>query len=257
MSVFAVAKGDSRVTVVSEIENEGTPGIMLIESEGLIRKIPKLLDGLSEADCRRVLDIGREVIFAADQPVWRQGDVHEGIYLINSGRIRTFYLAPSGREVTLAYWFPDNFVGAPDLFGGGPQIWCSSATQKTVTTFLPGPALRKLALEHAPIAVALLDALAFKARCYSAMAQMLGTRSATERLEHLLAFLAMAYGLKGDDGIMITASLTHAELASLIGSTRQWVTVQFARLQDRGIIRYNRGLILVLDPAALGVKEPK
>ncbi len=242
---------------MSKFEPEGAAGIMLTESEGLIRKVPKLLADLSESDCRRVLEIGRQVVFEADQPVWRQGDIQEGIYLINSGRIRTFYLAPSGREVTLAYWFPDNFVGAPDMFGGGLQMWCSSATQKTVTTFLPGPGLRKLALERAPIAVAILDALAFKARCYSAMAQMMGTRSATERLERLLAFLTTAYGMKGDDGIMITASLTHAELASLIGSTRQWVTVQLARLQERGVIRYNRGLILVLDPTALGVRDQK
>lgn len=245
------------VAVMSRFGEEGAAGIMLTESEGLIRKVPKLLADLSESDCRGVLDIGRQVVFEADQPVWRQGDIHEGIYLIDSGRIRTFYLAPSGREVTLAYWFADNFVGAPDMFGGGSHIWCSSATQKTVTTFLPGPALRKLALERAPIAVAILDALAFKARCYSAMAQMMGTRSATERLERLLAFLATVYGMKGDDGIMITASLTHAELANLIGSTRQWVTVQFARLQERGIVRYNRGLIFVLDPAALGVRESK
>lgn len=246
-----------RSTAMSETENEGPAGIMLIESEGLIRKMPKLLDCLDESDRRRVLAIGRQVVFEADQPVWRQGDLHEGIYLINSGRIRTFYLAPSGREVTLAYWFPDNFVGGPDIFGGGLHVWCSSATQKTMTTFLPGAALRELALERAPVAVALLDVLAFKARCYSAMAQMMGTRSATERIERLLVFLATAYGMKGDDGILIAASFTHAELASLIGSTRQWVTVQFARLQDRGIIRYNRGLILVLDLAALGRREPK
>ena len=66
----------------------------------------------------------------------------------------------------------------------------------STVTSLPGPALRQLALQSAPIAVALIDALSFKARCYSAMAQMLGTRSATERLERLLVFMATVYGLK-------------------------------------------------------------
>src|SRR4051812_29284251 len=203
---------------------------MLVESESFIRKIPKFGDGLGEADRQRVRDIGRAMTFEADEPLWRQGDAHEGIYVIHSGRVRTFYLAPSGREVTLAYWFPDNFVGGPDMFGDHEHIWSSFATQKTSTTFLPGPPLRKLALEHATIAVALLDALAFKARCYSAMAQMMGTYSASERLRRLVIFLATVYGLAGDDGITIAASLTHTELASLIGSTRQWVTTQFARL---------------------------
>jgi CRP-like cAMP-binding protein len=103
--------------------------------------------------------------------------------------------------------------------------------------------------------VALLDALSFKARCYSAMAQMLGTRSATERLEHLLVFLATVYGLKEERGTVIAASFTHADLASLIGSTRQWVTVQLARLQKRGVLRYNRGLLVIRDLASLGLKD--
>jgi hypothetical protein len=40
-------------------------------------------------------------------------------------------------------------------------------------------------------------------------------------------------------------------LAALIGSTRQWVTTQFAKLQRRGVLRYNRGIILVLNLRAL------
>jgi len=234
------------------MNQEDAAGIMLVESEGLIRGVPGLLDSLDEGDRSRLLSIGRPVVFERDEPVWQQGDRHEGIYLIESGRVRTFYLAPSGREVTLAYWFPGNFVGGPNIFGDGPHMWSSSAVQRTQTTFLPNAALRSLTLQSAPIAVALLDALAFKAKCYSAMAQMMGTRSATERLERLLLFLVAVYGLEGDDGVMVGASFTHVELANLIGSTRQWVTVQFARMQKKGVLRYNRGLITVLNPSALG-----
>lgn len=230
---------------------EDAASIMLVESDTLMRPAPDLLDSLDEGCRKRLLAIGHPRTFQQDEQLWQQGDRHEGIYLITEGRVRSFYIAPSGREVTLAYWLAGNFVGGPDIFGGSPHVWCSSAMQRSETIFLPGPGLRKLALESAPIAVALLDALGFKARCYSAMAQMLGTRSATERLERLLIFLATAYGLKGDDGIMIAASFNHADLAALIGSTRQWVTTQFARLQRRGVLRYNRGLILIRNLPAL------
>ncbi len=228
---------------------------MLVEREGLVQGISGLLDGLDENQRAELLSIGQKHVFEPEQPLFRQGEPHHGIHLIESGRIRSYYVAPSGREVTLAYWFPGNFVGAPNIFGGGPHMWTSAAVQRSLTTFLPGPELRRLAVGSAAIAVALLDALSFKARCYSAMAQMLGTRSATERLEHLLAFLAAAYGLKDHDGIVIAASFTHADLASLIGSTRQWVTVQLSRLQDRGIIYNNRGLLVIRDPALLGIND--
>jgi CRP/FNR family cyclic AMP-dependent transcriptional regulator len=238
-------------------ETENSPaGIMLAESSELIRRHPSFLDSLGEADRERVLSIGWRVIFEPDQVVWRQGDAHAGIYFIEQGRIRTFYLAPSGREVSLAYWFPGNFVGGPDIFGSDAHMWSSSAAQKTHTVFLPGQPLRHLAADHSSIALALLDALAFKARCYSAMAQMVGTRSSTERLQRLIVFLATTYGIKGEDGIMVGVSLTHAELAGLIGSTRQWVTTQLARLQKRGILRHNRGILIITDLHALGAGDP-
>jgi CRP/FNR family cyclic AMP-dependent transcriptional regulator len=236
-------------------ELDETAGIMLVEREALVQRIPGLLDGLSAEDRARLLGIGQKRAFETDQPLFRQGDPHDGIFLIEAGRIRSYYTAPSGREVTLAYWFAGNFVGAPNMFGGGTHMWASSAVQRSSTIFLPGPELRRLALACAPIAVALLDALSFKARCYTAMAQMLGTRSATERLEHLLAFLAAAYGLKESDGVVIAASFTHADLASLIGATRQWVTVQLKRLQKRGVVRYNRGLLVIRDVGSLGLRD--
>lgn len=130
-------------------------------------------------------------------------------------------------------------------------MWSSVAIEQSELTFLPGLALRKLALESAGIAVALLDALAFKARCYSAMAQMLGTRSVTERLHRLLIFLARIYGIKNGHETTIAVPFTHADLANLIAATRQWVTVQLARLQRRGVIRYHRGLISILNMPAL------
>jgi CRP-like cAMP-binding protein len=131
-------------------------------------------------------------------------------------------------------------------------MWTSVAVERSRLTFMPGPALRRLAQESAAIAVALLDALAFKARCYSAMAQMLGTRSVTERLQCLLIFLSHVYGVKRDGEIVVGMPFTHGDLANLIGSTRQWVTVQLARLQEDGVIRYDRSVISILDLSMLG-----
>ena len=125
-------------------------GIMLAESDSLVRPLPGLLDELCEADRQRLRGIGRDKALESGQFVWQQGDGQTGIYLIRSGRIRSYYVAPSGREVTLAYWFPGNFVGGPDLFGTGPHMWTSVAVEASELTFLPGPALKKVALESAP-----------------------------------------------------------------------------------------------------------
>jgi CRP/FNR family transcriptional regulator, cyclic AMP receptor protein len=226
-------------------------GILLAESENVAQRQPGPIDRLREEDRQRVLQHARRWTLKRDAPLFTQGDPHDGIVIVDSGRIRSFYTAPSGREITLAYWFPGNFIGGPDIFGGGTHMWAAVAVQKSDVTMLPGKALRALAASIPDLALGIIDALAFKARCYSAVAQMLGTRSISERLAQLLLFLASTYGIAEQDGVLIAAPFTHGELAHLVGATRQWITMSLMRLQKAGILQYRRGTILIRDPAQL------
>jgi CRP/FNR family transcriptional regulator, cyclic AMP receptor protein len=120
-------------------------------------------------------------------------------------------------------------------------------------TVLPGRPLRELAATIPDLALGLIDALAFKATCYSTVAQMLGTRSIGERLAQLLMFLANTYGIDEPNGIFIAASFSHSDLAHLVGATRQWVTISLTRLQKAGVVQYRRGMLLIRKPDQLAV----
>src|SRR5690606_14479745 len=127
--------------------------------------------------------------YAAHESVFTQGETHRGIFLIESGRVRTFYSGPSGREVTLAYWTPGHFVGGPEVFGKGVHMWSAVTAEPSRLSFLPGSAIRHLVERMPAFAVCLIDALSAKGKCYSAHLQMLGTRSVLERLAQLLLIL--------------------------------------------------------------------
>jgi Cyclic nucleotide-binding domain len=125
-------------------------GIMLGEEhETSLRKNSKLFDLLTQEQRAALLEIGERRTFEIDQPLFQQGDPHDGIYLIETGRVSSYYQAPSGRQITLAYWFPGNLVGALSIFGGGTRMWGSAAVQRGETIFLPGPDLRRVALGSA------------------------------------------------------------------------------------------------------------
>lgn len=226
-------------------------GILLAENQGFAARETSLIDRLREDDRQRVMKHAHRRTLRRNELLFAQGSPHDGIVIVESGRIRSSYTAPSGREITLAYWFPGNFIGGPNIFGGGIHMWAAAAVQTSEVTSLPGGALRELAASIPDLALGLIDALAFKARCYSAVAQMLGTRSIAERLAQLLFFLASTYGIEEPKGIFIAASFTHEELAHLVGATRQWVTVSLTRLQKAGILEYRRGMLLIRRPDEL------
>ena len=118
---------------------------------------------------------------------------------------------------------------------------------------LPGKVLRSLVTEMPALAIGLIEGLSFKGKCYSAMAQMLGTRSITERLAHLLLHLADLYGVEEPDGTVIAAAFTHADLAHMVGATRQWVTISLKRFSEGGVLGTCRSDVIILRPDVLAL----
>ena len=123
--------------------------------------------------------------------------------------------------------------------------WSGVASSNCSVVHLPGKELRSLATEIPNLAIGLIEGLTFKGKCYSALAQMLGTRSITQRLAHLLLHLVELYGVDDADGTVIAAAFTHADIAHMVGATRQWVTISLKRMQEKGIVQTKRSQIVV------------
>lgn len=198
------------------------------------------LDMLTLDEIDTVRRVAITLKFNAGETVFHQGDLHKGIYLIDSGRIKTFYASPAGKEITLAYWTSGHFVGGPEVFGGGNHMWTACALETSRLSYLPGTAIRNLVLSNPNIALCLIEGLVAKGKCYSAIAQMLGTRSVMERLAQLLLIL-------GEKSGSIDRKITHEQMANIVGSTRQWVTNALARFQKKGLISIEKKTITLLN----------
>lgn len=238
------AKKPQRIPI-SESSGKITRALMLAESPRALGGPPALLEHLPAREREFVLRQGRRRVFYRGQTLFSQGSRHDGIFLIETGRIRVFYTAPSQREITLAYWLPGHFVGGPEIFGGGVHQWSGVAKSNSSAVHLPGETLRRLVVEVPRLAIGLIEGLTFKGKCYSALAQMLGTRSVTERLAQLLLHLVDLYGVEDNGGILINACFTHAELAHMVCSTRQWVTISLKRLQEKDVLISSKSHIVI------------
>jgi CRP-like cAMP-binding protein len=157
------------------------PSLHLHENERDL-SAPNFFAHLEAAEYLRLRGASSVLQFRAGQDVFSQGAPHHGMFIILSGEVKTSYTGPSGREITLAYWAPGNFVGGPEIFGGGPHMWSGRAMRATEVLHVHGRELRQLMTEIPNLAISLVEALEHKGKCYSTMIHMLGTRSATERL---------------------------------------------------------------------------
>ena len=221
--------------------------LYLTESLRQVENDPNMFNGLGEAERERILGCARRIEVRAGERIFSQSGEHTGIYIIVSGLARTFHLAESGKEITLGYWTPGHFIGGPELFGSGRHRGSAEAIEDMVVYQIPARELRKLVDEIPGLAMNIIEMLVYKAKSYLELLHMLGTRSASNRLGHLLLTLSDRMGRPVEGGTLIELALTHQEMANMIGSTRQWVATMLHRFERDGIVRTEGSRIVITD----------
>lgn len=225
--------------------------LLLFETLPNLAGVPDVFATLTPRESARVAAAGERIAFGPGDYLFRQGDAHSGIFILREGIVRSFYVAPNGREITLANWIPGNFVGGPDIFSEAPHVWSGIGVKAGYAIRLPGPAVRRLMSEIPNFALGLVQALAYKGKCYSSLLQMLGTRSVVERLAHLLLNLIDLKGIESEGTIVIAEMPSHEELAAMVGATRQWISMTIEKFRKRGLVDINGRRLVVLRREAL------
>ncbi|MEM8581850.1 MAG: Crp/Fnr family transcriptional regulator [Pseudomonadota bacterium] len=209
------------------------------------------LGSISKENREKLRHMGTRCTFEKGQSIFHQGDSHTGIWIIENGRARTYYVGPTGREITLAYWTPGHFIGGPEVFGRGRHVWSADAMEACELVFLSGTSMEKLVREVPDVAVAVIHGLIAKGKCYSALIQMLGTRSISERLRQFLFILADTQGRHEGTTVIVDRTITYEQIAFLVGATRQWVTQTLDKLRAEGVLEISRAELVIRDMDAL------
>jgi CRP-like cAMP-binding protein len=207
----------------------------------------KFLDPLNEIEKRVVTSRSVSLKLKRGELLFRQGSWHSGIYIIRSGQIRTFYVSPNGREITLAYWSPNHFVGGPEVFGRGTHVWSGMAMTNAEVLSLSGPQMRELVRELPNFAFALIEGQIAKGQCFSSLIQMLATKSASARLAHMLLSVCIAEGYPAEPRTQGIQTFTHEQMASIIGVSRQWISATLKDFQNDGLLRLEGRRIVIVD----------
>jgi len=207
---------------------------------------------LRPADRQAFLAKCKKQHFAPGAHLFSQAEPYTTSYLVCSGVVRTYYVSPTGKEITIAYWSEGALVGGPNVFREHrPHIWSAQAATEVVTQSIRGRELEELSMRIPQLAHYLIETLTFKLHWVSVLLQTFGTQSVRSRLAHLLLQLSERYGAKHGGGTLIAHHFSHDELARMVGATRPWVTVALKNLKEEAIIACRGRHIIVLNRQAL------
>lgn len=213
-------------------------------------RYPRFLDKLDAPErdwlegraSSRSLDRGG-LIFSQNAPI-------DDVFIIRSGRVKAFYTTAEGQTITFAYWLDGMLMGVPGVSTGFDHMWTAEAVTPTSLMCFSRKDLMAVVDRSVTAAKAVIEILEFKSKYLSRLAQLLGTASVAERLRFVLRNMCDLYGLPDEDGIRIELLLTHADIADMVGASRQWVTVSLGQLERDGLLCVkNRHIVLAADAA--------
>ncbi|MFV1968904.1 MAG: Crp/Fnr family transcriptional regulator, partial [Pirellulaceae bacterium] len=211
-----------------------------------------LFERLSPAELREVETQSRARTFPRRIPIYLPADEANAVFLLAAGRAKICHITPDGKQPILA------FIDPGDLFGElailDPDVSrdeYAEAVESSIVVLIPAGAIQRLMQEHPEVSVGITKLIGLRRKRIERRLKNLLFLSNRERLTHLLLELAEQYGTIGDDGVRLRIPLSHQDLANVIGSTRETVTVVLGDMQLEGLLKIGRRKTTIRDPQRL------
>ena len=216
--------------------------------QDIVRRSPfATLAGASRA---AILDLGRVERFPRHTRLTEQGAPPRTLFLLGSGRVKIERVA-GDHVVPLGHRGPGQIVGEAACAGAINSMDTASVVDEIEAVTLALDPFLSLLLADPQIRTAMTAALAQMHLATEERLASLLLHGVEARLVSFLLDAVQRWGKRHAGGETITASFTHADVALLIGSTRETVTLLLGKLKRSGLIAFDRRRVIIPDRGAL------
>lgn len=187
----------------------------------------------------------------AGETLFDPSDLNETLFVLKSGRIRTYRRSPEGREFTLAVMEGGTVFGESALTFQGAREAYAQCMEDAEITVLRRADVERLILRKPQVGLNLIRLIGERLSAYERRLEDLGLKEVPARLASLLLHLIEVEGIRTRTGYKIPIRYTHQHLGTMIGANREAVTRAFTQLREAGMVEMESRLIHVRDIEAL------
>jgi CRP/FNR family cyclic AMP-dependent transcriptional regulator len=213
-----------------------------------------LFERLSAAEKRHLERQAVMRTFPAGTFVYFPTDPGQSVLVLARGRVKIKFISPDGQETILA------FIGAGELFGElaivdtQPRNEYAEAVVETLVIAIPREGMLALMERRPELALHVTRLFGFRRRRLENRLRNILFCSIRQRIVALMLELVETHGQAAGNSWEITLPLSHQDLASLIGATRETVTLTLGQLQEEKLIRVQRRRLTVVDRQGLAAE---
>jgi CRP/FNR family transcriptional regulator, cyclic AMP receptor protein len=206
-----------------------------------------LFSQLNPDELRRLESVSRIKKVRRGDTIYLPADSADGVLLVVSGRIKICHITNDGKQSILVFVEPGEIFGELSLIDPTIRQEYSEAVESTQLVLVPREELQRAMRLHPELTMGITKLIGMRRRRVERRLRNLLFHSNRERLVHLLLELVEQYGRRVEDGFELSIKLSHQEMANIIGSTRETVTVVLGELQKENLIQIARRRVKILD----------
>lgn len=220
-------------------------GGAVVENKVWYLKQNRLFETATDEQIENCEDIFTTTLFPKRSLVFDQGDPTRLVYLIKRGKVRIARLTPDGKEVTVAVLGAGDMFGEETLFDQAERSTIAVCLEESLLCTAKADDLFALLSRNPALALNVAKILSDRLVDASATMEDLAYARVPDRIMHLFVRLAGEHGIDAGDVVELGLRLTHSDIASLIGSSRETVSLEMSNLSKAGRLKTDGRVIRI------------
>ncbi len=195
-------------------------------------RILPCLSGLRADELDSVVQLSHTKKIQKDTVLFQESEAARSFFIVKSGSIKLFKISPEGRELVVKILGPgDHFCCAP-LYAGDIYFVSAVAVENSSVMIIPSAEFKDLIRKSVgEIGFRIVTSLCNRVRYLSKLLEDLTFKDVDQRL--IITLLRLAEE-KSPEENLVSLSLTHNALASMIGTVREVVSRSMSKLKREG-----------------------
>jgi|GEM_PF-1905412 CRP/FNR family transcriptional regulator len=213
-----------------------------------------VFDVLKEEQVMKIAENSKIIELKAGNMLFRPEDMVESIYIIHQGKVKIYKLNEAGKQLTLAYLVPGNIIGEVDIFSMRPRGVFAEIAEDAMLCVINKDYLREIILNYPELTEKMFELVCSRVKELEDDVYNQAICNTRDKIVNKLLNMSQ---LEKDNSNSKTAiiDITHQELAEMIGSSRETVSLTLKTLENSHYIKLLHGKIKIDIDSLREIKE--
>jgi CRP/FNR family cyclic AMP-dependent transcriptional regulator len=207
-----------------------------------------LFCNLPSAALQKLNEIKSTAVYPKSAMLFLEGQQPRGVFVLCAGKVKLSTSSKEGKTIITKLSDAGDVLGLNATISNRPYEVTAEMVEPGQANFIPRESFLQFLREHGEVAVRVAEQLS---RNYYTAYEEIKTLGLTSSPGEKFAKLLLSWSSDSKEGASVRVTLTHEEIAEMIGTTRETVSRLFAEFKKKQLVQLKGSMLLIRNRPAL------